>query len=140
MISSRPHPRTRCYNSTVMGESGKAPPWSECAGLAPELRCWRLHIGNLKVDSLGGFGAVGLPFRGFQLVVPVKKRQDFIKQFTTRYSPATWNFPPTTQRYVLVMVDCFTRWTEAFPLPTRQHNRWRMRSLTRSFVVFGCLV
>ena len=34
-------------------ESGKAPPWSECTGLAPELRCWRLQIGNLKVDSLG---------------------------------------------------------------------------------------
>ena len=34
-------------------ESGKAPPWSECTGMAPELRCWRLQIGNLKVDSLG---------------------------------------------------------------------------------------
>ena len=39
-------------------ESGKPPPpppppWSECTGLAPELRCWRLQIGNLKVDSLG---------------------------------------------------------------------------------------
>ena len=31
-------------------ESGNAPPWSECAGLAPELRCWRLQVGNLKID------------------------------------------------------------------------------------------
>ena len=40
---------------------GKAPPWSECAGLAPELRCWRLQIGNLLTHSWVGFGAVGLP-------------------------------------------------------------------------------
>ena len=187
-------------------ESGKAPPWSECTGLAPELRCWRLQIGNLKVDSLGRlWRRRSPPSVGSQLVVPVKKRQDFIKQFhdslfaghlgitrtvfrlqhrvywpglrgdvqtyiqlsTTciaRKSPCPRKVPMghvkvghrwervamdlldmsvTTSRgnrYVLVMVDCFTRWTEAFPLPTRQHNRWRMRSLTRSFVVSGCLV
>ena len=34
-------------------ESGKAPPWPDCAGLSPELRCWRLQIGNLKLDSVG---------------------------------------------------------------------------------------
>ena len=34
-------------------ESGNAPPWLECTGLAPELRCWRLQVGNLKIDSLG---------------------------------------------------------------------------------------
>ena len=34
-------------------ESGNAPPWPACAGLAPELRCWRLQVGNLKLDSLG---------------------------------------------------------------------------------------
>ena len=63
-------------------ESGKAPPWSECAGLAPELRCWRLQIGNLKVDSLGRlWRRRSPPSVGSQLVVPVKKRQDFIKQF-----------------------------------------------------------
>ena len=27
--------------------------------------------------------------------------------------------PEGTDRYVLVMVDCFTRWTEAFPLPDK---------------------
>ena len=166
-------------------ESGKAPPWSECAGLAPELRCWRLQIGNLKVDSLGRlWRRRSPPSVGSQLVVPVKKRQDFIKQFhdslfaghlgitrtvfrlqhrvywpglrgdvqtyiqscTTciaRKSPCPWKVPMghvkvghrwervamdlldmsvTTSRgnrYVLVMVDCFTRWTEAFPLPDK---------------------
>ena len=39
--------------------------------------------------------------------------------------------------YVLVMVDCFTRWTEAFPLPG---NPWQMRSLIRSFVGLECRV
>ena len=166
-------------------ESGKAPPWSECAGLAPELRCWRLQIGNLNVDSLGRlWRRRSPPSVGSQLVVPVKKRQDFIKQFhdslfaghlgitrtvfrlqhrvywpgirgdvqtyiqscTTciaRKSPCPRKVPMghvkvghrwervamdlldmsvTTSRgnrYVLVMVDCFTRWTEAFPLPDK---------------------
>ena len=166
-------------------ESGKAPPWSECAGLAPELRCWRLQIGNLKVDSLGRlWRRRSPPSVGSQLVVPIKKRQDFIKQFhdslfaghlgitrtvfrlqhrvywpglrgdfqtyiqscTTciaRKSPCPRKVPMghakvghrwervamdlldmsvTTSRgnrYVLVMVDCFTRWTEAFPLPDK---------------------
>ena len=26
-------------------QSGVVPAWSECAGLSPELRCWRLQIG-----------------------------------------------------------------------------------------------
>ena len=34
-------------------ESGIAPPWLECTGLAPELRCWRLQVGNIKIDSVG---------------------------------------------------------------------------------------
>ena len=32
-------------------QSGVVPAWSECAGLSPELRCWRLQIGNLSVDT-----------------------------------------------------------------------------------------
>ena len=28
-------------------QSGGGPAWSECSGLSPELRCWRLQIGNL---------------------------------------------------------------------------------------------
>ena len=75
--------------------------------MAPELRCWRLQIGNLKVYSLGRlWRRRSPPSVGSQLVVPVKKRQEFIRQFhdslfaghLTRYSPATTNgFPPTTQ-------------------------------------------
>ena len=34
-------------------ESENAPPWPACAGLSPELRCWRLQVGNLKIDSVG---------------------------------------------------------------------------------------
>ena len=26
-------------------------PWSECAGLSPELRSWHLQFGNLSIDS-----------------------------------------------------------------------------------------
>ena len=29
-------------------QSGAAPAWSECLGLSPELRCWRLQVGNLS--------------------------------------------------------------------------------------------
>ena len=153
--------------------------------MAPELRCWRLQIGNLKVDSLGRlWRRRSPPSVGSQLVVPVKKRQEFIRQFhdslfaghlgitrtvfrlqhrvywpglrgdvqtyiqscTTciaRKSPCPRKVPMghvnvghrwervamdlldmsvTTSRgnrYLLVMVDCFTRWTEAFPLPDK---------------------
>ena len=63
-------------------ESGDAASWTACAGLAPELRCWRLQIGNLKVDSLGRlWRRRSPPSAGSQLVVPVQKRQDLIKQF-----------------------------------------------------------
>ena len=34
-------------------QSGATPPWSECSGLSPELRCWRLQFGNLSVDMDG---------------------------------------------------------------------------------------
>ena len=33
--------------------SGNAPPWPACAGLTPELRSWRLQVGNLTIDSVG---------------------------------------------------------------------------------------
>ena len=33
--------------------SGNAPLWPACAGLSPELRCWRLQVGNLTMDSMG---------------------------------------------------------------------------------------
>ena len=166
-------------------ESGVAPPWLECAGLAPELRSWRLQVGNIKIDSGGRlWRRRSPPAVGSQLVVPVRKRQEFIKEFhdslfaghlgitqtvyrlldrvywpglrgdvqtyiksrticITRKSPCPRKVPMghvnvghrwehvamdlldmsvTTargNRYVLVMVDCFTRWTEAFPLPDK---------------------
>ena len=34
-------------------QSGMVPAWSDCAGLSPELWCWRLQIGNLSVDTEG---------------------------------------------------------------------------------------
>ena len=166
-------------------ESGNVPPWPACAGLAPKLRCWRLQVGNLKIDSLGRlWRRRSPPSVGSQLVVPVQKRQDLIKQFNdslfaghlgitrtvfrlldrvywpglrrdvqtyiklcticiARKSPCPRRAPMghvevghrwervamdlldmsvTTargNRYVLVMVDCFTRWTEACPLPDK---------------------
>ena len=63
-------------------ESGVAPPWLECAGLAPELRSWRLQVGNIKIDSGGRlWRRRSPPAVGSQLVVPVKKRQEFIREF-----------------------------------------------------------
>ena len=166
-------------------ESGNAPPWPACAGLALELRCWQLQVGNLKIDSLGRlWRRRSPPSVGSQLVIPVQKRQELIKQFhdslfachlgitqtvfrlldrvywpglrrdvqtyikscticIARKSPCPRRVPMghvevghrweriamdlldmsvTTargNRYVLVMVDCFTRWTEAYPLPDK---------------------
>ena len=41
---------------TTVGEwiqSGVTPAWAECAGFSPELRCWRLQLGNLSIDTEG---------------------------------------------------------------------------------------
>ena len=166
-------------------ESGNAPPWPACAGLSPELRCWRLQVGNLTVDSVGRlWRRRSPPSDGLQLVVPVRERQDLIRRFhdsffavhlgathtifrlldrvywpslrrdvrtyiascticLARKSPCPRRAPMghvevghrwervamdlldmsvTTargNRYVLVMVDCFSRWTEACPLPDK---------------------
>ena len=32
------------------------PVWAECAGLSPELCCWRLQVGNLSIDTDGDAG------------------------------------------------------------------------------------
>ena len=62
--------------------SGVAPPWSECAGLSPELRSWRLQVGNIKIDSEGRlWRRRSPPAVGSQLVIPVKKRRGFIREF-----------------------------------------------------------
>ena len=34
-------------------QSESIPMWAECAGLSPELRCWRLQVGNLFIDTDG---------------------------------------------------------------------------------------
>ena len=54
-------------------QSGNAPPWPACAGLSPELRCWRLQVGNLTIDSVGRLWRHrSPPSEGLQLLVPVK--------------------------------------------------------------------
>ena len=166
-------------------DSGLAPPWRECAGFSPELRSWRLQIGNIKIDPEGRlWRRRSPPAVGSQLVIPVLKRREFIREFhdslfaghmgvtrtvyrlldrvywpglrgdvqtyiksctvcIARKSPCPRKIPMghvevghrwdrvamdlldmsvTTargNRYVLVIVDCFTRWTEAFPLPDK---------------------
>ena len=63
-------------------ESVNAPPWPACTGLSPELRCWRLQVGNLKIDSVGPLWRRRSPQSvGSQLVVPVRERQELIRQF-----------------------------------------------------------
>ena len=57
-------------------QSGVVPAWSVCAGLSPELRCWRLQIGNLSVDMDGRLWRRRAPPSGVsQLVVPSRERQ-----------------------------------------------------------------
>ena len=70
--------------TTVRGwvQSGAAPAWSECSGLSPELRCWRLQIGNLSVDKEGRlWRCLAPPARSSQMVVPVRERQEMIRRF-----------------------------------------------------------
>ena len=166
-------------------QSGSVPPWSACAGLSPELRCWRLQLGNLSVDTEGRlWRRHAPPSEASQLVVPIRERRDLIRRFhdslfarhlgvtrtvfrlqnqvywpgircdvrtyiasctvcLARKSPCPRRAPmghvevghrwdrvamdlldmsvTTTRgnRYVLVMVDCFSRWTEACPLPDK---------------------
>ena len=63
-------------------QSGATPPWSECSGLSPELRCWRLQFGNLSVDMDGRlWHRLAPPSGASQLVVPGRERQDMIHRF-----------------------------------------------------------
>ena len=63
-------------------QSGANPAWSECSGLSPELRCWRLQIRNLSVDTEGRLWRRRAPPSGAsQLVVPGRERQDMISRF-----------------------------------------------------------
>ena len=71
---------------------GVIPTWTDCAGLSPELRCWRLQItvgdyswrlqiGNLSIDTEGLWRRRAPPSGASQLVVPHSERQDMIRQF-----------------------------------------------------------
>ena len=63
-------------------QSGSIPVWAECAGLSPELRCWRLQVGNLSIDTDGRlWRRRAPPSVGSQLVVPQSERQSMIRRF-----------------------------------------------------------
>ena len=63
-------------------QSGNAPPWPACAGLSPELRCWRIQVGNLTIGSVGRlWRRRAPPSEGLQLVVPVREPHDLIRRF-----------------------------------------------------------
>ena len=58
-------------------QSGVIPAWSESAGLSPELRCWRLQIGNLSADTDGRlWHRRASPSGVSQLVVPIRECQE----------------------------------------------------------------
>ena len=62
--------------------SGVIPTWTDCACLSPELRCWRLQIGNLSIYMEGWLWRRPAPPSGAsQLVVPHGERQDMISRF-----------------------------------------------------------
>ena len=76
---SRRQPRTKYYKQCGHGWIQEL---LECAGLAPELRSWRLQVGNIRIDSGGRlWRRRSPPAVGSQLVIPVKKRQEFIREF-----------------------------------------------------------
>ena len=68
---------------TVRGwiQSKSTPAWVECAGLSLELRCWRLQIGNLSIDTEGRlWRRRAPPAEGSQLVVPRNERRAMIRR------------------------------------------------------------
>ena len=63
-------------------QSGNVPLWADCAGLSPELRCWRLQVGNLSIDMDGRLWRRRAPPPGAsQLVVPHSECRDMIRRF-----------------------------------------------------------
>ena len=164
---------------------GTVPLWTDCAGFSPELRCWRLQVGNLSIDTDGRLWRRRAPPSGAsQLVVPHSEHRDMIRRFhdslfaghlgvsrtvfrlqsrvywpglhkvvrtylasctvcLARKSPCPRRAPmghvavghrwdrvtmglldlsvtsAKGNRYDLVMVDCFSKWTEACPLPDK---------------------
>ena len=58
------------------------PIWAECAELSPELRCWRLQVGNLSIDTEGRlWRRRAPPAEGSQLVVPQSEWREMIRRF-----------------------------------------------------------
>ena len=167
--------------AVVLGwiQSNSTLTWTDCVGLSPELRCWRLQIGNVSIDTDGRlWRRRAQPAEGSQLEVPRKERHAKIRRFhdslfaghsgisRTWIADISWpglrndvrtyiasctvciarkstcprrapmghvavgrhwervamdllDMSVTSakgNRYVLVMVDCFSRWTEACPL------------------------
>ena len=163
-------------------QSVSVPVWVESSGRSPELRCWRLQVGNLSLDTDGRlWRRRAPPSESSQLVVPQSERQSrfhnslfaghlgvsrtvfrlqscvywpglrqdvrtYVASCTVclaRKSPCPWRTPmghvgvvrrwervamdlldlsitsAKGNRYVLVMVDCFSRWTEVCPLPDK---------------------
>ena len=63
-------------------QSGNVPLWADCSGLSPELRCWRLQVGNLSINTDGRLWKRRAPPSGAsQLVVPHSERRDMISRF-----------------------------------------------------------
>ena len=62
-------------------QSESSPIWAECAGLSPELRCWRLQVGKLSIDTEGRlWQRRAPPAEGSQLVVPQSERREMIRR------------------------------------------------------------
>ena len=63
-------------------QSESTPAWANCAGFSPELRCWRLQVGNLSIDTDGRlWRRRAPPAEGSQLVVPRSERRAMIRRF-----------------------------------------------------------
>ena len=63
-------------------QSGNVPSWADCSGHSPELRCWRLQVGNLSIDTDGRLWRRRAPPSGAsQLVVPHDECRDMIRRF-----------------------------------------------------------
>ena len=63
-------------------QSGNVPLWADFSGLSPELRCWRLQVVNLSINTDGRLRRRRAPPSGAsQLVVPYDERRDMIRRF-----------------------------------------------------------
>ena len=63
-------------------QSGNVLLWADCSGHSPELRCWRLQVGNLSIDTDGRLWRCRAPPSGAsQLVVLHGERRDMISRF-----------------------------------------------------------